>query len=460
VSWRGGRRAKGRRGGDHDPGADSSAWLAELEQAAAAADDEDDWADKLRGRRTGDLGPPPPRPPAPEPPRAPVDPPWSPSPAEPPWSAETAPPPARPVYEPPPTRPVYEPPPTRPAYEPPPPARPAPAPPPPARPAPAPRPAPDHRLLGMEPDDRRRQATDWDVDWGTQDPLARPAEEQPWSSWGDDQGGSSWWTPTPERSGEPRGPEGSGEPRGGAPAGRAPVDRAEPGDGWSGVEPSGREPDYPALFGELNRRHPPPDLDDQRWGRPDREVHPQPEIRPQPEVRPEPQQEPATNGWPFEDTTQSWEPSDRSFVWPSQELPPAASGWDSPSPSWLDEPWAPGAVPSEQRDTGQAGTGAQDDDLATRRWRPDDLVEAEPFGPVGVAPPAPQYAYAPEPVPTEAPGGGRAHPPEGRRVRQLDDRPRKSWPRVVAVISWIVLLMVVCWFYVFPWLERVLPENF
>jgi hypothetical protein len=30
----------------------------------------------------------------------------------------------------------------------------------------------------------------------------------------------------------------------------------------------------------------------------------------------------------------------------------------------------------------------------------------------------------------------------------------------VAVISWIVLLMVVCWFYVFPWLERVLPENF
>jgi hypothetical protein len=37
---------------------------------------------------------------------------------------------------------------------------------------------------------------------------------------------------------------------------------------------------------------------------------------------------------------------------------------------------------------------------------------------------------------------------------------RSSWPRVVALISWIVLLMVVCWFYVFPWLERILPENF
>jgi hypothetical protein len=400
MSWRGGRRAKGRRGGDQDPGADSSAWLAELEQEAAAADDdEEDWADKLRGRRTGDLGAPPPGPPL----GSAVDPAWSPPPAEPPWSAE---------------------------------------PPPPARPAPDPRPAPDYRLLGMEPDDRR-PASDWDVDWGTQDPLARPSEEQDWSSWGDDQGGSAWWTPTPEE---------------------------RPVGGWSGVEPSGREPDYPALFGELNRRHPPSDLDDRRW------AQAEPELRAEPEAPPAPTPEPAGNGWPFEETTQSWEPSDRSFVWPSQELPPATNGWDTPSPSWLDEPWTPGPVPppapvpppgpvpSDQWDAGQAGAGAIDADPATRRWRPDDLVEAEPLGPLGTAPPAPGYAPAPdgwEPAPPETPEGRRAHPPEGRRrVRQLDDRPRKSWPRVVAVISWIVLLMVVCWFYVFPWLERVLPENF
>jgi hypothetical protein len=43
---------------------------------------------------------------------------------------------------------------------------------------------------------------------------------------------------------------------------------------------------------------------------------------------------------------------------------------------------------------------------------------------------------------------------------ELYERPRSSWPKVVAIVSWVVLLMVVCWFYVFPWLEQVLPENF
>jgi hypothetical protein len=53
-----------------------------------------------------------------------------------------------------------------------------------------------------------------------------------------------------------------------------------------------------------------------------------------------------------------------------------------------------------------------------------------------------------------------ARPTGGRRDREPGERRARTWPRVVAVISWIVLLMVVCWFYVFPWLERVLPENF
>jgi hypothetical protein len=49
-----------------------------------------------------------------------------------------------------------------------------------------------------------------------------------------------------------------------------------------------------------------------------------------------------------------------------------------------------------------------------------------------------------------------------RRVQPRGEYPGRhsSWPRVVALISWIVLLMVLCWFYVFPWLERILPENF
>jgi hypothetical protein len=50
--------------------------------------------------------------------------------------------------------------------------------------------------------------------------------------------------------------------------------------------------------------------------------------------------------------------------------------------------------------------------------------------------------------------------PQGRGGRQPGERRARAWPRIVAVISWIVLVMVFCWYYVFPWLERVLPENF
>jgi hypothetical protein len=66
----------------------------------------------------------------------------------------------------------------------------------------------------------------------------------------------------------------------------------------------------------------------------------------------------------------------------------------------------------------------------------------------------------------EDPGGRapaeaeRDRPAGGRRTRQTEERSRSSWPRIVAILSWIVLLMVICWFYVFPWLERVLPANF
>jgi hypothetical protein len=63
--------------------------------------------------------------------------------------------------------------------------------------------------------------------------------------------------------------------------------------------------------------------------------------------------------------------------------------------------------------------------------------------------------------------GPRVHTGRGDRLggaRPFDDgghvSQRARWPRVVALISWIILLMVICWFYVFPWLEKILPENF
>jgi hypothetical protein len=31
---------------------------------------------------------------------------------------------------------------------------------------------------------------------------------------------------------------------------------------------------------------------------------------------------------------------------------------------------------------------------------------------------------------------------------------------VMAVAAWVVLFAVVCWLYIFPWLEGILPENF
>ncbi len=54
-------------------------------------------------------------------------------------------------------------------------------------------------------------------------------------------------------------------------------------------------------------------------------------------------------------------------------------------------------------------------------------------------------------------------PGEGARPVDADGghiSARARWPRVIALISWIILLMVLCWFYVFPFLERILPENF
>jgi hypothetical protein len=68
----------------------------------------------------------------------------------------------------------------------------------------------------------------------------------------------------------------------------------------------------------------------------------------------------------------------------------------------------------------------------------------------------------PAPLPTDEPEQVRRKTlPEGRRRRPTTgERRARSWPRIVAIIAWIVFLMVVCWYYIFPWLERVLPENF
>jgi hypothetical protein len=476
VSWRGqGRRARGRRS-DQDAELDNTAWLEELEKAAAEQDDEEEeWAGKLRRRRSHSPEPPPstvPDPPAraPELPRAPVAHDLSPYP---PLGGEPAAPP------PPPTRLPAGPGPTR---------------------------EPDYRLLGAEPDTRRPGGA-WDAGWDSGnshgdaaiDWTARDSAPSTPSSAADP--GTDWstWTPAEgygeprggapvnrEGSGEPRGPEGFGEPQGGPPMGRAPVDREgsgsasdwgyDPGEPdwrpvgpdattgvWSSAEPVGREPDYPALFGELNRRS--AAQREALWDSP-------PAAEPYEDLGPP---EPPAPTWPFEEHTGTWEPSDRSFIWPAEELPAAATEWEPSAPSWLDEPTAPPstwpAAPADTVPPGPApatpddwaagihsgvppalGPGEWEAGAATHRWRPDEAVDAEPAVPLGangmpLAPPSRSVA-------------DQLQMSEPADNWELYERPRSRWPKVVAIVSWILLLMVVCWFYVFPWLERVLPANF
>jgi hypothetical protein len=247
VSRRGqGRRARGRRG-DQDVELENTAWLEELEKAAAEHDDEEEeWASTLRRRRSRSPEPPPPT--APDPPGStggrPIGgPPWGPPDPPGPWGSpdpsEGSPEPPRPdpsgARAPElPRAPVAH------DLSPYPPLSGEPAPPPPpSRPADGAGPTrePDYRLLGMEPD-TGRPAGGWDggnshadaaADWTTRDrapgapsPAAEPGTD--WSAWSQPEGREGPGDRL-EGSGEPQGPGGSGGPQGGPPMGRPPVDR-------------------------------------------------------------------------------------------------------------------------------------------------------------------------------------------------------------------------------------------
>jgi hypothetical protein len=533
MAWRGqsGKRAKGRRG-DQDPELDNTAWLEELEREAAQADDdeEEDWASTLRGRRSAT---PPPTAPPPQPP---PDPGWAGSTGHRGETAEST--------------------------------------------GWGADPGPDNTVAASDPD--------WSWHPPSADAFGEPARTDPdpgWDRYGSPADAQNWSDPASGT--DPRGADEFGGAAGADHVGgwqSAGVDT--PTGAWDPVEPVGREPDYPALFGELYQRS----------------AAQQDPIWEASFDQPPPEQgspDPPAPAWPFEETTQSWEPSDRSFIWPSDELPSAQGEWDQPgSASWLDEPQA--AAPSEPDQTAvwpgpdsrswdepapeqvpesryspwadqpssgngvappappvgpppipasgstpqagpptapQAGPPPDDwasaiptdvpaarraaDPSATRAWRPDE-AEAEPgvplhprsrrtpgspgaaggvppgagpgvAGPPGTSPggPAGPARRGRRPSAREGPRGitdpgsagtrprtgsraareaaddlgtaRRTAPPDigkGRRDRPAGERQARAWPRVVAIISWIVLLMVLCWYYVFPWLERVLPENF
>jgi hypothetical protein len=632
MSWRGqgGKRAKGRRG-DQDPELDNTAWLAELEREAAAQaddDDEDDWASTLRGRRpptAPSLSPAPPSQPSSEPGWAPPsdhrhqgaepggagpgqepdawaadpglgdtssapDPDWS-------WRPSTA-----DAFEEPGASTQADPDAGWERYG-------------------GASPGPFTEAFGGAPPDPGAGAG-WEASQPGHRGWGDPGDESARASSADPDAGADLYAPDAPRVGgglpEPDEPGAGGDPWAGSAAhddhgGWRSAGVETPTGAWDPGEPVGREPDYPALFGELYRRS--AAQQDPVWEAP-------PAVEPMPEQG---HTDPPAATWPFEETTQSWEPSDRSFIWPSDELPSTQAEWDQPgSTNWLDDPaprpaaapepdqtsvwpgpeagrraweepapepapeprsslWAdqpgggngvappvpPGGptTPAPPPPVGSTGPPPDDwaaaiptdvpaarrvaDPSATRAWRPDEGADAEPGVPLGPGSrgraPGPQAPAGERPggratrsrgpasgAPPGAgpagsaglgagaalgaggPAGATHHPGEarrgrrapagdglggttqvangapgtrtaprvgrgssevagepevarrgspidtakGRRNRQGGERQARAWPRVVAVISWIVLMMVLCWYYVFPWLERVLPENF
>jgi hypothetical protein len=123
------------------------------------------------------------------------------------------------------------------------------------------------------------------------------------------------------------------------------------------------------------------------------------------------------------------------------------------------------------------GRHEQPDEPGSRLWAPDRRADEEDASggvgwlwsveEYGASPPVPGSWLREPPRPQVHDVDGLARPIEGRGLRQLESRSHgrrvrrgRRWPFRVAVAAWIVLFAVVCWLYVFPWLEGVLPENF
>jgi len=149
---------------------------------------------------------------------------------------------------------------------------------------------------------------------------------------------------------------------------------------------------------------------------------------------------------------------------PGRALEPAESSWDRPGPG-------PAAADPGTRawESGEQAGPAGDEDWL---WPVDQENEAHTSGGRRIRQPDGDRVQTSRPEAgttiegrrvRQLEGRSRASPAsrsDGRRARQRDSRVRRRWPLRVAVLAWIVLFAIVCWLYIFPWLEGVLPENF
>jgi hypothetical protein len=488
-----GRRAR-RRPSRPDPSEETAVWLAELEQLADRdhrADDEE-WARTLRSRRSGMTGEYPAQPQQPPPP-PPYDHPSSNSPG---FDDQPAP--------------------TRQEWPPAPPAQPP-------SPAdfgwlnPPLSPAPLHPLgdpgggFGSDPSNGFGSG----VPGGDPPPPSATGSGMDWNAW--DQGSGTQaapgHSPAPWDAGYGQAAYGD---TGSLPA-QAPPPTEPWQPGYQAQEPSSPWPapsstgQFPAAStgpgsgtGQFPAVPPAPPRQPEPW-------------EPAPSPPPPPEPEPwagATAGWSATEPARAPEPPrEQPPRWPDDGLTADTGAWRPDPGRWTDQPWNPPRYPP-QAPTPTAGSpvGAAAPTADSHPTLPVTRLQPPPFAEPPVARRTPPRAAPgaddeqvvalggyrpgtpagdPMPPPTEerwrppqAPS--RASPPPSPSWRRggrpgagfVDDDEaaafgryagpggrgrgggRPAWPRIIALASWIILLMVLCWFYVFPWLEHVLPANF
>jgi len=489
-----GRRAR-RRPSRPDPSEETAVWLAELEHLADRdhrAEDEEEWARTLRSKRSGMTG----EYPVPQPP--PAAPPMQSQPAPPPYPEYPAAHGPEFGYQPP-----APPPAPAPALQPRQEWPPAPAPPPAADPGwlnPPLSPHPLHPLADSGNGYGNGLGNGYSNGLGTGlgngfgggaaasdlPPAPGAGSGMRRDEWGQGSQGSAShsqapWPPEPAREPAPweagYGHTAYGD-TGGMPAQPPPAPEPwQPGyqsDPWS--QPPSSTGQFPAA---------PPARQREPW-----------ELPSTPAPEPEPWAA-ATASWPAPEPARAPEPAPRDQLprWPDDGLTADTGVWQPDPGRWTDQPWnsAPASASPYQAPASPAPPPPQAPMADSHPTLPVARLQPPPFAepPVARRSSPPGYPGGDDEQvvglggqwsPSQAPPRSSPAEPSWRRNagpgsafldEDEDDRAfgrfaggrgsaggRPAWPRMIALLSWIVLLMVLCWFYVFPWLEHVLPANF
>jgi hypothetical protein len=136
-----------------------------------------------------------------------------------------------------------------------------------------------------------------------------------------------------------------------------------------------------------------------------------------------------------------------------------------PAPGAAQAPWAPTRGPED-------GTQVFGDDQLWWDGADESPATPETWGAVDAQAGAPAWqgfgAPPSEPDASTTAGADAIRPSRAERLRAPDapartykgTRERKVWPKRVAILVAIAVVMVVSWYWVFPWLDSVMPAEF